>query len=30
MPLVCNYYGLRNAKILLPTIRHDFAKQLVQ
>ena len=30
MPLVCNYYGLRNPKIFLPTIRHDFAKRLVQ
>ena len=30
MSLVCDYYGLRNPKIHLPTIRHDFAKQLVQ
>ena len=30
MPLVCDYYGLRNPKIHLPTIRHDSAKQLVQ
>ena len=30
MPLVCDYYGLPNPKIHLPTIRHDFAKQLVQ
>ena len=30
MPLVCDYYGVRNPKIHLPTIRHDFAKQLVQ
>ena len=29
MPLVCEYYGLRNPKIHLPTIRHDFAKQIV-
>ena len=29
MPLVCDYYGLRNPKIHLPTIRHDFAKQLL-
>ena len=30
MPLVCDYYGLRNPKIHLLTIRHDFAKQIVQ
>ena len=30
MPLVCDYYGLCKPKIHLPTIRHDFAKQLVQ
>ena len=30
MPFVCDYYGLRNPKIHLPTIRHDFAKQIVQ
>ena len=30
MPLVCDYYGVRNPKIHLPTIRHHFAKQLVQ
>ena len=30
MPLVCDYYGVRNPKIHLPTIRHDFAKQIVQ
>ena len=23
MPLVCDYYGIRNPKIHLPTIRHD-------
>ena len=28
MPLVCDYYGLRNPIIHLPTIKHDFAKQL--
>ena len=30
MSLVCDYYGLCNPKIHLPTTRHDFAKQLVQ
>ena len=30
MPLVCDYYRFRNLKIHLSTIRHDFAKQLVQ
>ena len=30
IPLVCDYYSLRNPKIHLPTIRHDFAKQIVQ
>ena len=30
MPLVCDYYGLRNPKIHLPTIRHNFAKLIVQ
>ena len=30
MPLVCDYCGLRNPKIHLPTIRHYFAKQLLQ
>ena len=30
MPVVCDYYGVCNPKIHLPTIRHDFAKQLVQ
>ena len=30
MPLVCDYYGIRNPKIHLPTIRHDFTKQIVQ
>ena len=30
MFLVCDYYEVRNPKIHLPTIRHDFAKQLVQ
>ena len=30
MPLVCVYYGIRNPKILLPTIKHDFAKHLVE
>ena len=24
--LVCDYYGLRNPKMHLPTIRHNFAK----
>ena len=30
MPLVCDYYGLRNPKIHLSTTRHGFAIQLVQ
>ena len=30
MPLVCYYFRLSNPKIHLSTIRHDFAKQLVQ
>ena len=30
MTLVCVYCGLRNPNIHLHTIRHDFAKQLVQ
>ena len=30
MPVVCDYYGLRNPKIHLPTIGNNFAKQLVQ
>ena len=30
MPLVCDYYGLRNPKIHLSTIKHDIAKHIVQ
>ena len=30
LPVICNYYGIREPKFHLPTIRHGFAEQLIQ
>ena len=27
LPVICNYYGIRNPKIHLPPIKHAFAEQ---
>ena len=30
LPVICNYYGIRNPKIYLPPIKHAFAEQMIQ
>ena len=30
LPVICNYYGVRNPKFYLPSIKHSFAEQQVQ
>ena len=30
LPVICNYYGVRNPKFHLPSIKHSFAEQQVQ
>ena len=30
LPVICNHYNVRNTKFHLPTIKHEFAKQLLQ
>ena len=30
LPVICDYYNVRNPKFHLPVIKHDFAKQLIQ
>ena len=30
LPIICNYYGVRNSKFHLPSIKHSFAEQQVQ
>ena len=30
LPVICNHYNVRNPKLHLPAIKHDFAKQLIQ
>ena len=30
LPVICNYYGVRNPKFHLPLIKHSFAEQQVQ
>ena len=30
LPVICNYYGIRNPKFHLPPIKHAFAEQMIQ
>ena len=30
LPVICNYYGVRNPNFHLPSIKHSFAEQQVQ
>ena len=30
LPVVCNYYVIRNPKFYLPPIKHAFAEQMIQ
>ena len=30
LPVICNYYGVRNPKFHLPSIKHSFAEQQIQ
>ena len=30
MPVICNYYCIRNPKFNLPPIKHAFAEQMIQ
>ena len=30
LPVICNYYGIRNPKFHLPPIKHAFAEQIIQ
>ena len=30
LPVICNYYGIRNPKLYLPPIKHAFAEQMIQ
>ena len=30
LPVICNYYGIRNPKFHLPPIKHAFVEQMIQ
>ena len=30
LPVICNYYGIRNPKFHLPSIKYAFAEQMIQ
>ena len=30
LPVICNYYGIRNPNFHLPPIKHAFAEQMIQ
>ena len=30
LPVICNYYDIRNPKFRLPPIKHAFAEQMIQ